>query len=283
MVVDLRRRAELLASLPPRVAALEVGWQLGRRIEQRLVAFTQAVRKNKPGWVPEPINRFLLSGQHHPGVSAVGATAIGACVKEADAALEGNFEILGFGTLGFGYPPRWHSDPTSGYEWPLLPRASLIARREGSDVKIPWEASRMHWLTSLARASVYTGERKYYDGALHLLVDWAQANPPGFGVNWSNAMEAGIRMVNLTWSAEIFADPSIDLLVGGLARRHGRFILGNLEYSPRLTSNHFLADVVGLEHAGGLLRHTLEGRSWLRIGAALLQREVLKSNSTMTA
>jgi Heparinase II/III-like protein/Heparinase II/III N-terminus len=269
-------RAKHLTGLPPRVAAFEVGWRLGRTAEQRIAASLERLHATRIGYDAQPISRFLLPGRDRPSAGDVGATAVASCIEEAERALAGDFEILGFGRLSFGHPPRWRSDPTSGNEWPLAPHASLAFAREGSDVKVPWEASRMHWLTALARAHAYTGERIYYDGAIDLLISWSNGNPAGFGVNWANAMEAGIRTVNLTWSAEIFADPFIDVLVGGLARRHGRYILGNLEYSPRLTSNHFLADLVGLVHAGGLLRHTAEGRTWLRLGARLLQREVTK-------
>jgi hypothetical protein len=61
-----------------------------------------------------------------------------------------------------------------------------------------------------------------------------------------------------------------------MLRDHGWFILANLEYTPRLTSNHYLADLVGLVHAGGALRHSTAGRLWLRLGSRQLQREVLK-------
>jgi hypothetical protein len=84
--------------------------------------------------------------------SEISVTAIACCIEEAEHAVAGDFDILGFGRISFGDPPRWRSDPTSGYEWQLVPHASLTAARKGSDVKVPWEASRMHWLTALARA-----------------------------------------------------------------------------------------------------------------------------------
>jgi hypothetical protein len=150
----------------------------------------------------------------------------------------------------------------------------------GADVKVAWEASRMHWLTALARANAYRPERRHVDGAVDLLASWCAANPPGWGVNWSNAMEAGIRAANLAWAAEIFDDPLISVLVGGLLRSHGRYIVANLEYSPHLTSNHFLADVVGLLHIGALLRHSAEGRAYLRLASRLFAREIPKQFNT---
>jgi hypothetical protein len=152
----------------------------------------------------------------------------------------------------------------------------MVTASFGADIKVPWEASRMHWLVALARAGRYTGDPGYARAAAGLLECWRRDNPIGRGVNWCNAMEVGIRAVNLVWASEILQDRSVDRLVGAMLPAHGRQILGNLEYSPRLTSNHYLADVVGLLYVGAALRRTLTGRAWLRFAAGALGREVCK-------
>jgi hypothetical protein len=199
------------------------------------------------------------------------------CLREADAALEGRFTVLGYGTVVVDTGGRgWHRDPVHDFTWPKLHHRLLGPVPGRADIKVPWEVGRLQWLAALARAHAYTGDSRYRDGAVDLLRSWAAANPVGYGPNWANAMEAGIRAVNLVWAAEILDDPGFTSLVGGMLREHGWFIVANFEYSPRLTSNHYLADLVGLVHAGGALRHSRAGRLWLRLGGRQLQREITK-------
>ena len=260
------------AELPRRQLAAELAWRPARS-GLATVAAARTRLQPAPGGGTVP---FLLAGAR-PGPARFSEAATAACVDEAEAALAGRFEVLGHGRLGFGMPPLWSSDPVSETSWPLS--ASRLAGRvrpPGADIKVPWEASRMHWLTALARAHARTGDDRYRAGAVRLLDDWAAANPPGVGVSWCNTMEVGIRAVNLVWAAEIFADDGVSARAGRLLREHGWHIVGYPEYSPRLTSNHFLADVVGLAHIGGALRDTVTGRAWLRGALAVLEREILK-------
>src|SRR6266542_349289 len=274
-VVARLRRAR---SLPPGVVAAEIAWRAARgglrsamllrdRSSERVLA-----TGGKP-WAP-----FLSQGWSPPSAESLPPGALEACLREADAAIAGRFQVLGHGLLDFGRPPSWHSDPVTGASWrsDARGRRALVTASVGADIKVPWEASRMHWLVALARAGRYTADPGYARAAAGLLQSWRRDNPIGRGVNWCNAMEGGIRAVNLVWASEILQDRSVDRLVGAMLPAHGRQILGNLEYSPRLTSNHYLADVVGLLYVGAALRRTLTGRAWLRFAAGALGREVCK-------
>src|SRR6266545_2915310 len=274
-VVARLRRAR---SLPPGVVAAEIAWRAARgglrsamllrdRSSERVLA-----TGGKP-WAP-----FLSQGWSPPSAESLPPGALEACLREADAAIAGRFHVLGHGLLDFGRPPSWHSDPVTGASWrsDARGRRAMVTASFGADIKVPWEASRMHWLVALARAGRYTADPGYARAAAGLLQSWRRDNPIGRGVNWCNAMEVGIRAVNLVWASEILQDRSVDRLVGAMLPAHGRQILGNLEYSPRLTSNHYLADVVGLLYVGAALRRTLTGRAWLRFAAGALGREVCK-------
>lgn len=273
-VARLRRAA----SLPPRVVAAELAWRAARA---GLGSATR-LRDREPGqarasggtrWAP-----FLLQGQARPAPGSLPSSAVEACLREAEAAILGCFSILGHGPLDFGRPPAWHTDPVVDASWHPDTRSARVpvTAPPGADIKVPWEASRMHWLVALGRAKQYTGDARYARAAATLLEAWRRDNPTGHGVNWCNTMEVAIRAVNLVWAAEIFQNPVVARLVGAMLPGHGRHILGNLEYSPRLTSNHYLADVVGLLYVGAALRRTLTGRAWLRFAAGALGREVCK-------
>ncbi|HEX2274732.1 MAG TPA: alginate lyase family protein [Acidimicrobiales bacterium] len=278
-----RHRLAVARSLPPRLVVAEAAWRgarAGTRAWGRVrhAAATTARRPSTPSGRAKGVSPFLLTDRPLPSPGTVPQAQRDACLEEARAALDGRFRVLAFGLVPFGTPVRWHADPVSHAEWPRVHHRAIAPFPGQADIKVPWEASRLHWLVALARAAHYTDDRAFLEGARELLVSWAAANPPGTGVNWANAMEAGVRAANLAWAAEIAGDrdPPLASLAAVLLRQHGWHILGNLEYSPRLTSNHYLADVVGLVHAGAALRHTAVGRAWLRFAATALQREVLK-------
>ncbi len=273
-VTSLRLKLLQARSLPHGLLAREVAWYLARGLLKGGTTAGRHLNLIGNGYSPEPIAPILTIGRPRPVVSH---WDLAHCLAEADSALEGSFSILGLGRLRFRRSDfDWHTDPTSSFTWPLCHHSALPGPQIGSDIKVPWEASRMHWLTALARAYAYTTDKKYLDGALELLTSWCIANPPGWGVGWSNAMEAGIRAINIAWATEIFEDRLLASIAGGMLRRHGRYILANLEYSPHLTSNHFLADVVGLLHVGALLRQSPEGRATLCLGSKIFLREVPK-------
>ncbi|MEU0392290.1 alginate lyase family protein [Streptomyces sp. NPDC006208] len=273
----LRRRAAVAAALPTGVLAAEAGWRLLRTGCRALADGRDRMTGPRPAsserWRP-----FVLgpdrAARPKPAPTAL---ELEACLREADAALDGRFTVLGYGTVTVDTDgPGWHQDPVHGFTWPACHHRSLGPVPGRADIKVPWEVSRLQWLVALARAYTYTDDSRYRNGATRLLRSWADANPVGSGPNWTNAMEAGIRATNLVWAAEILDDPEFTTLVGGTLRDHGWFILANLEYTPRLTSNHYLADLVGLVHIGGALRHSSAGRLWLRLGSRQLQREILK-------
>ncbi len=214
-VVARLRRAR---SLPPGVVAAEIAWRAARgglrsatllrdRSSERVLA-----TGGKP-WAP-----FLSQGWSPPSAESLPPGALEACLREADAAIAGRFQVLGHGLLDFGRPPSWHSDPVTGASWrsDARGRRAMVTASFGADIKVPWEASRMHWLVALARAGRYTGDPGYARAAAGLLECWRRDNPIGRGVNWCNAMEVGIRAVNLVWASEILQDRSVDRLVGAM-------------------------------------------------------------------
>ena len=198
---------------------------------------------------------------------------------EADHVVAHRVDYLGSGLTDLGPEIDWQRDFKSGHRWPAEPywlvRATDLT--DDSDAKVPWELSRGHQLLTLARAARLHGGERYARELEAQLESWLDGNPTGVGINWVNAMEVSIRAVNWVWAVgtvelERPLDPALRRRVAASLHAHGRHVAANLEGSPYLRSNHYLADVLGLLVLGWALG---EGR-WLRLGRRAFEREMRK-------
>jgi hypothetical protein len=154
----------------------------------------------------------------------------------------------------------WHEDFVHGYRWN---RRKFFRRIEipygRADIKVPWELSRCQHLPTLGMAFAATGDPRYAQEVVAQITDWIASNPPGLGVNWRSTMDVAIRAVNWLWAFRLIADgysctdAFMTRLLSSLVR-HGRHIEANIEtYRQGITTNHTLADYVGLLFLGLLL------------------------------
>ena len=229
-----------------------------------------------------------------PGLARLNLTAatvrelfpnsIDATRAEAEAIL--NHQLAVFGrTFDLGPSIDWHRDPHSGIRWPLAHYTRVpVILGHGGDVRVVWELNRLQHLTTLGRAYALTGDERYTEEFLMQLASWQEANPPRFGPNWLNAMEAAIRAINIIAALELFAgsqhitDAAIELLLKMLIA-HGSFIRANLEFNHRLSSNHFLSDLIGLFVIGMTMPELKQSREWVSFSTEHLliemERQVL--------
>jgi hypothetical protein len=117
-----------------------------------------------------------------------------------------------------------------------------------------------------------TGDPSYAAEVVTQIDDWISANRPGYGVNWACTMDVAIRAVNWLWAYHLVSDaPQVtDAFVTRLLASllyHGRHIARNIErYERGVTTNHTLADYVGLLYLGLLLPELTEAQDWAREG-----------------
>jgi hypothetical protein len=207
---------------------------------------------------------------------------LNAIIRAADRTCSREFDVLGSQTFHVGGPIDWHRDFKSGRQWPLelAWKMDYTELDAASDVKVPWELSRCHWVTWLGQAYWLTGESRYAVGFRELIEEWLSANPVGYGVNWSVPMELAIRSVNWIYGIGFFGDsPELadeefwQALTGSLLW-HGRVLRGNLEYERHL-GNHYVSNGTGLVALGRLFPRSREGRSWTRKGRRILEQSIL--------
>jgi hypothetical protein len=236
---------------------------------------TEAVERR----LANPAFRFFSPSDF--GGSALHARLLTDC----DSIRAHRLELLGQ-TVDLGNPIAWRRDFNTGYEWPRehISRLKLVTR-EG-DVKAPWELSRFHHGLILALGYAATGDERYPREWRAQFESWRADNPPEFGPNWGNAMEAAIRAVN--WIAAFdFLRPAFDRATGESVLKaliqHGRFIASHLEeYWP--PTNHILSNYCGLIWLGLYLMPPdltgfknlsgLEAKRWLALGLRGLERQL---------
>jgi uncharacterized heparinase superfamily protein len=169
----------------------------------------------------------------------------------------------------------WHEDRTNDYYWNPRTFYKEVSIPYGrAEAKVPWELSRFQHLPTLGIAYLASGSGRYAEEAVAQIEDWIAGNPPGYGINWTCTMDVAIRAVNWLWTYHLIAGaPGVtdDFRIRFFASVavHGRHIHRNLEiYEAGLTTNHTLADYVGLVYIGLLLPEFREASTWAELGIA---------------
>jgi len=198
----------------------------------------------------------------------------------ADEICRGRFPFLGYGTVDLGFPPAWNRDFVSGTDWPQISIAlKACIRHDGSDVKAPYELSRLQFLPVLGKAYRFTAEERYREAARNLLSDWIVQNPVSVGVNWTVAMEAALRAISICFLLDLLCPIRPDeqqwlQQVTNSLWQHLVFIEAHNEFSHLVRSNHYLSNIVGLY----CLSVFLEGKGMQargRLYARRIEREIL--------
>ena len=203
--------------------------------------------------------------------------------READSACEHVVDLLGSGPTSLGRDIDWHRDFKSGYRWPAVFYQDIQATRldDDSDAKVPWELSRGHQLVALARASVLFEEDRFAAELETQIRSWIDGNPTGVGINWQNAMETALRAVSWVWAIGTLEgrrplDPTLRPAIARSLASHGRHIEHNLEGTPWVRSNHYMADLLGLLVLGWALPDDPRARRWWRTAHNGFEREIAK-------
>lgn len=181
------------------------------------------------------------------------AMSSGPLREAADAAMSHTTDLLAAGGAAIGDPIDWHSDPKTGDLWDADRfYLDVVVTRpdDSSDAKMPWELSRSHQILALARAARLFDDRRYAAEAEAQIASWLDSNPPGRGINWVNAMEVSIRAINWIWAlgtipAGMRGSADLDSRVAESLRIHIGHVSNNLEGSPLVRGNHYLADRLG--------------------------------------
>lgn len=235
---------DLLRRESPIAIAREALWRVRRSYLKR-----QFSRRDWSGDCPV---RFHPIG-YYDCLQGLGSDVdVSPVIDYAEALCRGEFRFLGCADARLGLPPQWNVDFVSGKQWPQASadRMVLVAG-DGSDVKVPWELSRLQFLPVLAKAFRLTGDVRFRRCALDLLSDWIEQNPLNIGLHWTVAMEAALRAVSICQTLELLWPllPGEEGLLRTVERslwNHLHFIDAHSEFSHFCRSNHYLSNISGL-------------------------------------
>ena len=202
-------------------------------------------------------------------------------LARADAALAHRVDLLGSGPTELGHDIHWHTDFKTGLSWPPRYFADINYNNPDrpSDVKVPWELSRLQWLMPAGQAFLLTRDDRYAAGVRDVLEQWMVANSCGGSVNWSCTMEAALRIFSWSWFFHVFHDaPS--WRDAGFRFRFLRALYLHVEFTDRhiersdVNGNHYTADAAALV-VGGLFFGEGQGpQRWQQEGWCILCEEM---------
>ena len=150
--------------------------------------------------------------------------------------LSGNWLAFGKIPIKVDDPPRWHYDYLARVQAPSSGKLNHRELPNGADVKLIWELSRWYELVRLAES----GAAKK---CIAWLEDWVANNPAYHGLNWTSALESGIRLIHFT---------RMDALLGGLGSLRDEILPAHAWFTWKERSfgssanNHLLGELAGL-------------------------------------
>ncbi len=162
-----------------------------------------------------------------------------------------SFDLLWFNTCQKKLCDGCELDFVSGqFCWDLMAELSKKINHLGTqnpDIRIAWEFSRLQFLMPLAVAHFYgLGSKASSDFVKKVIESWMKKNDYLTGPNWTCAMEAAIRAVNLIWIVCLMDfDQAFQSKIAELLYLHKSFIEDCFEEFDR-PNNHVLSDLLGL-------------------------------------
>ncbi|MCP2194181.1 Heparinase II/III N-terminus [Williamsia deligens] len=272
------------------MSAREIAWRVRSTVAGRLrrVVAREPAGGLPPGWTEQTARQALdalragrgaalLTPQRAADIAARHPEIVDEVVGAADDALAGRFTYFGYPTAHLTRPIDWGHDPIRDLRWPDLSADRIDHRTVDGDVKWIWELNRLQHLPVLAQAWLYTGDDRYADAVLDDLESWTAANPPGHGIAWRGAFEAGIRAISVvTAVAGLATAPQLTAErfapIAQLLDASARYcVRGRSRFSS--ANNHLVGELAGLA-ATALTVPDLPGAAdWERIAVAGLVAE----------
>ena len=187
----------------------------------------------------------------------------------ADKAIKREVCFLGSGNVKLGNPIQWNEDFKSGATWPMRPglNLDLLELHRNSDIKVPWELSRLQWVLPVGQAYMIERNESFAEKARYIIEEWIELNPVCLGPNWACPMDVAIRAISIVWlfgafcKSQAWANPEFQNKLLVQFYLHAKFIERNLEWAD-ITGNHLTSNLTGLVIISLFLGYQGEAAVW---------------------
>ena len=222
--------------------------------------------------------RSLLDLPDAERLSAIlGDERIAQVIAEADEIVNGKVRLFGSEPVPLQLVNPGHLVHWTQYETGVAGtgdkegESSEVGVDDHFDVKFIWEPARFGWACTLARAYLLSGDDRYPAAFWSYLETFLDANPPNYGPHWVSAQEVALRIITLTFTAQVFNDsqestPERKSRLALSVAEHAARIPPTISYARAQNNNHLLSEAAGLYTAGAALPDHPESRRWRDLG-----------------
>lgn len=203
-----------------------------------------------------------------------------ALARDTQEILAGRWKAFGHLEIKVDTPPQWQADYLVRQNFSTDRIAFALNHRQlpgGGDIKLIWELSRWHQLVRLAQAAYVLGDANAAEACAKWLADWVEKNPPFRGLNWTSALEVGMRLIQFTWIDALLSEGREK----SMERLRSEVLPVHVWYAWRYRSfgssanNHLLGELTGLILAVARWAELAELAAPLKALQRLWEKEVL--------
>ena len=195
-------------------------------------------------------------------------------ITQAAPLLENRITLFGR-EYSFASVIAWNRDPRTGCQWPLKPVRQINYRlATAGDPKDIWELNRHQFLPALGKAYFITGDERYAEHAIKIILSWIEQCPPLTGINWPSGIELAFRCISWLWTLKFVSrsraltTETLNIIAGSIYLQV-RHISRNLSlYSS--ANNHLISELAAMV----ILGHYLKQDQWVVKAAQLLNKQI---------
>ena len=188
-----------------------------------------------------------------PSCDAAPALLKQALSDEAKRLTLGQWSLFGWNEVQISSPPNWHRDYAKGVDVPISQSLNHRDLLGGADVRTIWEINRWAEMVRLAMHAYVNDDAQAVTTAQSWLTDWTAKNPIGEGINWTSALEGGLRLINFCWFDALVARSKINPqqqaiqreLVNAIVPAHVWWVKRYVSFGSS-ANNHRLGELTGL-------------------------------------
>lgn len=279
------------------MSAREMAYRLGRNLSARLSQYNlikkRALKKGAAAAFGLPANALWSALANRNFFSWQNMPAAQVCsyydahwpnyrlelLKAADRLCAHQFQIFDR-AVDFSQKIDWHYDIIANKSLPRVHWTRLPYWRPGTapGVKYIWELNRHQHFVTLAQAYFISGNDTYSDELIAQWLDWLEANPPDTGINWSSALEMGLRIVSWTWALHLSRrarawKAEVYSRVLQSIHEQSRHIYRHLSLFSS-ANNHLLGELLGLIYAGCYFSELPDAAKYRQKGFELFFQEL---------